>query len=38
MASAEDGRKILADLEKMSAPLGTKIENRNGVGVVVLPQ
>lgn len=36
MASADDGRKIIADLARMSAPLGTKIENRNGVGVVVL--
>ena len=37
LASADDGKKIIADLVKMSAPLGTKIENRNGVGVVLLP-
>src|SRR6185369_10566348 len=36
LASKETGDKILADLVKMSAPMGTKIENRNGVGYVVL--
>jgi poly-gamma-glutamate capsule biosynthesis protein CapA/YwtB (metallophosphatase superfamily) len=36
LASADDGKKIIADLVKMSAPLGTKIENRDGVGVVLL--
>ena len=36
LASPEDGKKIIADLVKMSAPLGTKIENRDGVGVVLL--
>jgi poly-gamma-glutamate synthesis protein (capsule biosynthesis protein) len=36
LASAENAGKILGDLIKMSAPLGTKIENRNGVGYVVL--
>ena len=36
LASPDDANKIIADLIKMSAPLGTKIENRNGVGVVLL--
>jgi poly-gamma-glutamate capsule biosynthesis protein CapA/YwtB (metallophosphatase superfamily) len=36
LASTDDGKKIIADLIKMSAPLGTKIENRDGVGVVLL--
>ncbi len=37
LASADDGAKIIGDLVKMSGSLGTKIENRNGVGFVVLP-
>lgn len=37
LASPENATKIIADLVKMSAPLGVKIENRNGVGYVVLP-
>ncbi len=36
LASPENANKIIADLVRMSAPLGTKIENRNGVGYVVL--
>ena len=36
LASPDDANKIIADLVKMSAPLGTKIENRSGVGVVLL--
>ena len=37
LASPADAEKILADLARLSAPFGTKIENRNGVGSVVLP-
>jgi poly-gamma-glutamate synthesis protein (capsule biosynthesis protein) len=36
LASPDNANKILADLIKMSEPLGTKIENRNGVGYVLL--
>ena len=36
LAAPDDANKILADLIKLSAPLGTKIENRNGVGFVML--
>ncbi len=36
LASPEVGKKILDDLIRMSAPLGTKIENRSGVGLVLL--
>ena len=36
LAAPADATKILDDLIKMSAPLGTKIENRNGVGYVLL--
>ena len=36
LASPDEANKIIADLVKMSALLGTKIENRNGVGVVLL--
>jgi poly-gamma-glutamate capsule biosynthesis protein CapA/YwtB (metallophosphatase superfamily) len=38
LAAPEDADKILADLAKLSAPFGTTIENRGGVGYVVLPQ
>ena len=37
LAAPDEALKILADLVRMSEPLGTKIENRNGVGYVVLP-
>jgi len=36
LAAPNDATKILGDMIKMSAPLGTKIENRNGIGYVVL--
>lgn len=36
LASPDEADKILGDLIKMSAPLGTKIENRNGIGYAVL--
>ena len=36
LATPDDANKILGDLIKLSAPLGTKIENRNGVGFVML--
>ena len=36
LASPENASKIIADMIKMSAPFGTKIENRNGVGYVML--
>jgi poly-gamma-glutamate synthesis protein (capsule biosynthesis protein) len=36
LASPENANKIIGDLIKLSAPMGTKIENRNGVGYVVL--
>ena len=37
LATPDAANKILADLIKLSEPLGTKIENRNGVGYVMLP-
>jgi hypothetical protein len=36
LADAELGRKIIEDLRRLSAPFGTRIEYRNGVGVVLL--
>jgi hypothetical protein len=36
LADAQLGKKILDDLIKLSEPFGTKIENRNGVGYVVV--
>jgi poly-gamma-glutamate synthesis protein (capsule biosynthesis protein) len=36
LADATLGKKILDDLIKLSEPFGTKIENRNGVGYVVV--
>jgi len=36
LADATLGRKILDDLTKLSAPFGTAIENREGVGYVTL--
>jgi poly-gamma-glutamate capsule biosynthesis protein CapA/YwtB (metallophosphatase superfamily) len=35
-ASAEDGKRVVEGLAAISAPLGTKIEYRDGHGVVVL--
>jgi poly-gamma-glutamate capsule biosynthesis protein CapA/YwtB (metallophosphatase superfamily) len=36
LADAELGRKILDDVTRLSAPMGTTIQNRNGVGYVTL--
>jgi poly-gamma-glutamate synthesis protein (capsule biosynthesis protein) len=36
LASGADGRRIIEDLARMSAPFGTKIEYRDGVGVIDL--
>lgn len=39
IASPEDGRRIIGDLAEMSSKFGTKIEYRDGVGVIdVLPK
>jgi len=35
-AEGELGQKILGDITKLSAPMGTKITVRNGVGYVEL--
>jgi poly-gamma-glutamate capsule biosynthesis protein CapA/YwtB (metallophosphatase superfamily) len=37
LAESQLGNKIIDDLTRLSASFGTKIENRNGVGYVVLP-
>jgi len=36
LADQELGRKIIEDLRRLSAPFGTRIEYRGGIGVVVL--
>ena len=36
LADRELGKKIIADLQALSAPFGTKIEMRRGVGYVTL--
>jgi poly-gamma-glutamate synthesis protein (capsule biosynthesis protein) len=36
LADAELGRKIIEDMRRLSAPLGTRIEYRNDIGVVLL--
>ncbi len=36
LAAPDEANKIIGDLIRMSAPLGTKIENRHGIGYVVL--
>lgn len=37
LADAELARKVIADLARLSEPFGTKLEVRDGVGVVRLP-
>ena len=36
LADEELGRKIIEDVRRLSAPFGTRIEYRNGIGVVLL--
>lgn len=38
LADAETGRKIIADLQRVSAPYGTRIDYVDGVGVVRIPR
>jgi poly-gamma-glutamate synthesis protein (capsule biosynthesis protein) len=36
LAGPESGRKIIADVTRLSAPFGTKVELRDGIGIVVV--
>ena len=36
MAGDELSRKIVDDLKRLSAPFGTQVEYRDGIGIVIL--
>ena len=38
LAQRDLGEKIIGDLQRLSAPYGTDIEYRQGIGIVRLPQ